>query len=69
MLVLFEGEDLEHTCEVTKDEWDRLTAFARKRGYPIDGATVDSDLLEVLLRRRHQGKKPRNRVARVVRLV
>lgn len=45
----YDGCDAVH--EITPAEWVRLIAPAIKGGYPIDGATVDGDLLSEIMNR------------------
>ena len=44
-------DDFRHVVEVTDAEWQQLTKRCREKKLPIDGATVDAELLDELLER------------------
>lgn len=46
-----DGDDIDFRVSCTQGEWDALTAPAVKNGWPIDGATVDTKILDELMSR------------------
>ena len=69
-------EDYHHdrgdkVVECTKAEWEQLIAPAVKKKYPIDSATVDSDLFDELFRRKRVDLllSKVNRIKQVIPLV
>lgn len=47
----YHNDGLDKVVEATEDEWQRLIAPAIMNKHPIDGATVDDDMLAELLNR------------------
>jgi len=47
--IYFHGEDLDHICTATEEEWEELIRPAMQKGQPIDGATIDPTLRDKLL--------------------
>lgn len=59
---LGEPEAFDKTVECSAEEWNALTAEARAGRQPIDGATVDTALLETMMERPARKGRAKHRI-------